>query len=118
MHGLERRARQLELTARLERDRAAAGDVEHPDDVAVLDDRFPAEQVLHAFEQGMDAAAAVVRNGIMTLDGEHEFLVLGADAELRLRLTALGEPRDQFVARFDRRHVDLVTSHIDGEPLD
>ena len=40
-----------------------------------------------------------------------ELLVLGADAELRLRLAARLEPRDQFVARVDRRHVDLVAGH-------
>src|SRR6185437_13570292 len=39
------------------------------------------------------------------------FLVLGAGAELRLRLAARFEPGDEFVARLDRGHVDLVTSH-------
>ena len=111
MHGLDRRAGELELPARLERDRAAAGDVEHADDVAVLEDRLPAEQVLHAFEQRTDAAPALVGDRPVAFDGERKFLVLGADAEFRLRLHALGKPRDQGVARFDRRHVDLVTSH-------
>ena len=86
VHGLDRRAGQLELAARLERDRAAAGHVEQADDVAVLDDRLPAEQMLHAFEQRADAAAAVIGNRAVALDREGEFLVLGADAELRLRL--------------------------------
>src|SRR5262249_2397241 len=49
-------------------------------------------------------------------DGEHEFLVLGADAEVRLRLTALFEPRDEFLARFDWRHVDLVAGHAVFRP--
>jgi len=40
-----------------------------------------------------------------------ELLVLGANAKLRLRLAARLEPRDQFLAGFDRRHVDLVASH-------
>jgi hypothetical protein len=40
--------------------------------------------------------------------------VLGADTELRLRLAARGEPRDEFVARRYRRHVDLITSHAEG----
>ena len=43
---------------------------------------------------------------------ERKLLVLGADAPLRLRLYALGEPRDQFVARFDGRQVDNVTGHL------
>ena len=54
--GLDRRAGQLELAAGLERDRAAAGDVEQADDVAALHDRLPAEQALHALEQRADAA--------------------------------------------------------------
>ena len=117
MHGLDRRAGKLELAARLERDRAAAGDVEQADDIAVLDDRLPAEQVLHAFEQRADAAAPVIGDRAVALDREHELLVLGADAELRLRLAARLEPRDQLVARFDRRHVDLVASHA-GVPAE
>ncbi len=44
-------------------------------------------------------------------DGEGELLVLGADAELCLWLAARFQPGDEFVARLDRRHVDLVTSH-------
>jgi hypothetical protein len=111
VHGLDRRAGELELAARLERDRAAAGHVEHADDIAVLDNRLPAEQVLHAFEQRTDAAPALIRDRPMALDSEWKFLVLGADAEFRLRRHAAGEPRDQGVARFDRRHVDLITSH-------
>ena len=55
-----------------------------------------------------------VGNRPVAIDREYEFLVLGADAELRLRLHARFEPRDQLVARFDRRHVDLVASHAGG----
>ena len=57
MHVLEWRSRKLELSARLERDRAPAGHVEKADDVAVLDDRLPAEEMLHAFQERADAAA-------------------------------------------------------------
>src|SRR5262249_20947034 len=70
-------------------------------------------QMLHPFEQRTDAAPALVGHRAMPLDREGELLVLGADAEFRLRLDARLEPRDEFVARFDRRHVDLVTSHTD-----
>ena len=111
MDGLDRRAGQLELPAGLERDRAAAGDVGEADDVVALHDRLPAEQVLHAVEQRADAARPAVGHRPVAVHGEDEFLVLGADAELRLRLAARREPRDQFVARVDRRHVDLVAGH-------
>src|SRR5437660_11913020 len=67
--------------------------------------------MLHAFQQRADAAAAVIRDRSMVLDHEHELLVLGAEAELRLGLAARFEPRDKLLARLDRRHVDLVTSH-------
>src|SRR5437764_541950 len=73
------------------------------------------EEMLHAFGQRADAAPAVIGNRPVAFEREGEFLVLGADAELRLRLDAGFEPRDQFVARFDRCQVDLVTGH--GEPL-
>ena len=111
MHGLERRAGQFELPARLERDRAAAGHVGEPDDVLALHDRLPAEQVLHAVEQRADAARPAVGHRRVAVHREGELLVLGADAELLLRLAARLKPRDQFVARIDRRHVDLVASH-------
>ena len=111
MHGLDRRAGQLELPAGLERDRAAAGHVGEPDDVVALHDRLPAEQMLHAIEQRADAARPAIGHGPMAIHGEDEFLVLGADAEFRLRLAARLKPRDQLVARTDRRHVDLVAGH-------
>ena len=63
VHGLDRRAGQFELPAGLQRNRAAAGDVVEPDDVAALHDRLPAEQELHAFEQRADAARAFIGHG-------------------------------------------------------
>ncbi len=73
---------------------------------------FPPEQQLHAVEQRPDAARPLVGHRLVTGEGEGEFLVLGADAEALARLFACGEPRDEFVARLDRRHIDLVTSHL------
>src|SRR5512135_1851082 len=111
MHVLDRRTRQFELAARLERNRAAAGDVVHTDDVVALHDRLPAEEVLHAVEQRADGAAAGIGHRAVVFDRECELLMLGADAELRLWFAARREPGDEFVARLDRGHVDLVTSH-------
>src|SRR5262249_35718102 len=104
-------ARQFELAARLEGDRAASGHVEHADDVVTLHDRLPAEQVAHAVEQRVDAALAGIRHWPVISDGEGELLVLGADTELRFWLAARFEPGDELVTRLDGRHVDLVTSH-------
>src|SRR5262252_2970547 len=47
----------------------------------------------------------------MALDRKHKFLVLGTEAKPRSGLPARFKPRDEFLARFDRRHVDLVASH-------
>ena len=111
VHGLDRRAGQFELPAGLQRDRAAAGDVVEADDVALLHDRLPAEQKLHAFEQRADAARAFIGHGLMAIQRERRLLVLGADAEIGRRLHAGLDPRDEFVARMQRRHIDLVTRH-------
>src|ERR1017187_9615926 len=111
MHVFDRRAGELELAARLQRYGTAMGDVEQADDVVALHDRLPAEQIMHALEQRADAALARIGHWPVPLHGEGEFLMLGADAELRLRLAARFEPGDEFVARLDRGHVDLVTSH-------
>ena len=111
MHGLYRRAGQFELAARLQRNGAAVGDVEQADDLVALHDRLPAEQVGHAVEQRTDRAAAGIGHRPVILDREGELLVLGADAELFRRRASRFEPGDEFVARLNRRHVDLVTSH-------
>src|SRR5262249_20530241 len=95
----------------LEGDRAATGHVKQADDVAVLDNRFPTEQMLHAFEQRTDAALTLIRDRVVAVDRKHEFLMLGTEAKPRSGLAARFKPRDEFLARFDRRHVDLVASH-------
>jgi hypothetical protein len=103
------------LAAGLERNRAAAGDVIEADDVAVLHDRLPAEQQLHAVEQRANATRALVRNRVMALQRKRRLLVFGTDAEVGYRLHASRKPRDQFVARLQRRHIDLVTRHTNSE---
>ena len=112
MDGLQRRAGELELSARLERDRAAAGHIGKADDVRPVHDRLPAEQMLHADEQRADRAAALVGHRLAGIGGERELLVLGAGAPLRFRFRAFGKPRDELVARFDWRQVDNVTGHL------
>ena len=59
-------------------------------------------------------ARPLVRHGLMALQRERRFLVLGADAEFGRRLHAGLQPRDQFVARLQRRHIDLVTRHTNS----
>src|SRR5207302_8792833 len=76
-----------------------------------LGDRLPAEEMLHALEQRADAAAGRVGNGTVAVEGEGEFLVLGADAERGFRLAPRLEPGDELVAARNRRHVDLVAGH-------
>src|SRR5262245_25074698 len=66
---------------------------------------------MHAFKKGTDAAPGCIRNGPVVGDGEGEFFVLGADAELVFRLAARFEPGNKFVASLDWSHVDLVTGH-------
>src|SRR6476620_9504133 len=102
------------MAARLERNRATASHVEQTNHVAVFDDRFPTEQILHSFEQRANTAATIVGNRAMPLDREHELLMLGTDTKLRLAFAARFEPRNEFLARLDRRHVDLVASHAGG----
>jgi hypothetical protein len=111
VHRLHRRAGQFELAPGLKRNGAAAGDVIEADDVALFHDRLPAEQKLHPFQQCLDAARLLIGDRIVAAVSEGKFFVLGADTELCLRLAAFREPGDEFVARLDRPHVDLVASH-------
>src|SRR5665647_2849125 len=107
----DRRAGEFELPARLQRNGAAVSDVEQADDVVALHDRVPAEQVVQAYEQRADRARPGIGHRPVALNREGEFLMLGADAELRPRLATRFEPGDKFVARLDRGNVNLVTSH-------
>src|SRR5262249_8318009 len=111
MHRLDRAARKLELTSRLERDRAATGHIVEADDVVALHDRLPAEQVAHSVEQRLDAARPRVGHGVMAFERERELFVFGTDAKIFGRLRPGLEPRDKCVARFNGRHVDLIASH-------
>src|SRR5690606_3548254 len=72
----ERRAGQLELAARLERDGAEADRVGEADDAAGVHDRLPAEKAGHEFEQAADAVLALIGNRAEILAIEAELLVL------------------------------------------
>src|SRR5579863_6322639 len=109
----ERRARQFELAAGFERDRAAGG-IEEADDMAGFDDRFPAELRLHAFEERADAAVAVapvIRRGLKVGLIERQFLMFGADAEFGGRLGPGLNPSDELVARRYGRRIGNVAGH-------
>src|SRR5438477_8808706 len=83
---LERCAAQLELPAGLKGDRTLAV-VRQGDDVALLDDRLPAEAG-HAFEKRADAVGTVIGHPLEIAAAEDEFLVLGADPPRGWRLVA------------------------------
>ncbi len=92
-----RGARKLELTAGLERD-SAIGLVVKADDMALLDDRRPAEFALHAFEQGADTAlraAAGIRHRTQVRAIEGKLFMFGADAKFRRRSRAGLHSRQQ-----------------------
>jgi hypothetical protein len=87
---LDRRARELKLAARLQRDRAAPLGAGETDDMAGIDDRLPAELALHAFQKVADTARgratrglrpALIGNRREIVAVEREFLVLGAKPE-------------------------------------
>src|ERR1700682_3897253 len=94
MYGLDRRARQLELPAVLQRNPPPAGDVIEPDDVTALHDRLPAQQEFHALQQRADTARAFVWHWLAALPRARGLLVLGADPEFGRRLHARFKPRD------------------------
>src|SRR6185295_8650722 len=50
----------------------------------------------------------------MPINRGQYLLMLGSDTKLRLGFAARFEPRNEFLARLDRRHVDLVASHVGG----
>ena len=79
----ERRAGELELTAGLERDRAAVA--LESDELPGVGERLPAVLALDRREQRVDAALALVGNGPQRLRVQAELLVLGADPPVRAR---------------------------------
>ena len=111
MRVVERRAGKLELSSRLERDRAFAVGVIEPDQRAAVLDALPAEMGAHPLEQRLDPALAFIRDGRPAGAIERDLLMLRADPEWTGRLASGLEPRDQRVAQFHNFTVDDIASH-------
>ena len=116
MRVVERRAGEFELSARLERDGAAAVRVIEADEIAVVLDPVPAERLLHALEQRPNASVAAIRHRRTIRAVEWYFLVFRADSEWTARLATRLKPRDQRVARLDNLTIDDVASHSGAHP--
>ena len=104
-------ARQFELAARFQRDGAAALALEQADQIAGIGNRLPVGLTHQPGQQGLHAAIACIGDGAVIGTIERDLLVLRADAPLRLRLLAICDPGDEFVAGFDRRRIGYVTGH-------
>jgi hypothetical protein len=98
--GGERRARQLELAARLQADVRAVL-ARQRDDRAALLDRRPAEPG-QAAEQRADAARTLVGDRAVVVEPEGELLVLGADPPALGGLETLLDPGGELPAVRDR----------------
>jgi len=92
MDRIERRARQFELTAGLERNGAAARRVEQADEIVPVDDSFPAEPAPHAFQQRPELEQAVLslKKEQITLRGAKNALLPTLDAYGFYGATGLG----------------------------
>src|SRR5579885_3720118 len=97
---LERRARELELSAGLQRDRAVT--LGERDRILALQHRRPAE-AREPLEESADAVRPLIRHALQVGAPEHEFLVLRADAPALRRLAAGLEVLDQLAPVGDRR---------------
>jgi hypothetical protein len=108
---LEGRARELELPARLKRNRPAASLVGKADGVIVLDDRRPAGARLHAVQEGPNAPAAVIGHGGGIGFVERDLLVFGAEPPGLARLLAGGDPFHELRPRTNRGRIGYVPRH-------
>ena len=108
---LERCAREFELAAGFERDRALSGRLDEPDDVTGIDDRIPAEHLTHAFEQRPDAVVAAIGNRRIAVDVERKLFVLRSDPPPGFGLLALRHVADQRVKALDGAGIGGVTRH-------
>src|SRR4029077_15006812 len=92
-------ARQLELRARLERDRGAVARERH--DVAVLLLRLPVVALVKPAQDGLDAAPAGERRRLARRALDRDLLVLRADLPALARPARTVELLDELVDRLD-----------------
>ncbi len=116
MRVVERRARELELSSRFERDRAFALRVIEADQGAPVLDALPAEMGPHALEQRPNSPFAPIGNRRMIGAVEWDLFVLRADPERAVRLASRLEPRNERVAQFNNFTIDNVASHSGAHP--
>jgi hypothetical protein len=107
----QRRAGELELAARFERNRRAALRVEQADELAVVLDAPPAQAFAQALQQRPNPAWAFIGNRRQIGLGEGEFLVFHADATRLGGFAARFHPGDQIVAGLNDLGVDDVAGH-------
>ena len=101
MHGFERRSAQLELAARLQRDRTSSI-IGQSDRIAVLDDRLPSE-TRHLPQHRADPVRPLIGDPAQIRAPEHELFVLCANAPCRRRLASGFEVFDKLPLVGDRR---------------
>ena len=111
MRVVERRARELELSSRFERDRAFAMRVIEADQGALVLDALPAEMGPHALQERPDAPFAAIRHGSMIGAIEGDLFVLRANPERALGLASRLEPGHERIARLNNFTIDDVASH-------
>ncbi|MCY1230895.1 hypothetical protein D9M72_433280 [compost metagenome] len=107
----ERRSGKLELAARLQRDRAIARLLGKADDVALVDDRFPAALCGHSIQKRLDAGLAEIGDGAVVRLKEGELFVLRADPEPLLRFRTFCQIGGQVSDRGYRRLVGGISGH-------
>src|SRR5208282_1021894 len=113
---VERGARQLELSARLERNGGALLVVVEADQMAGVLDPLPTESGVHPLEQRADAPFAHVRDGRQIGAVKEDLFVLRPDSKGAGALAPCFEPGGERVARFDDLPVDDVASHKAWRP--
>ena len=104
MDRLQRRAGQLQLTGRLQRDRSLVA--RQGDRVFALAGDLPAVAGGEGFQQQLDAALALEGGSAQVVGAKAELLVLGADQPSLARLLAGGEVVGQLLAIPDRGALD------------
>src|SRR5690606_19504108 len=109
---LQRRAGKLQLPTRFQAHVGAV--LREPDDVALLQHRLPAVALRQPVKHGLDRPRAVVGQGFQAVLAVAEFLVLGPDAPVRLRLAARREIGREVLEPFDRAAALLWNGH--GSP--